>query len=72
MEADAKKVIVGNVVRYADETMGTFRNVFLSGCEHKVTIGIGDGLTYPRRGQRISVTGVVRHGRFLTQTWDYV
>jgi hypothetical protein len=63
--------ITGKVVRYSRQSMGSFRNVLLEGQKDFITIGIGEGLTYPKPGQTITVTGVMRNGRFLTSDWNY-
>lgn len=63
--------ITGKVVRYSRQSMGSFRNVMLEGQTDFVTIGIGEGATYPQPGQTITVKGVRRDGRFLTESWEY-
>jgi len=65
------KTITGKVLKYSRETMGSYRNVMLEGQTQLITIGIGEGLTYPQIGQTIVVQGVMKEGRFLTSDWDY-
>ena len=66
------KTITGKVVKYSRQSMGSFRNVLLEGQTDFVTIGIGEGLTYPQIGQTIIVKGVINgDGRFLTSDWNY-
>lgn len=63
--------IIGKVVRYSRQQMGSFRNVLLEGQNQWITIGIGQSQTYPQPGDWITVDGIDRDGRFLTTKWDY-
>lgn len=63
--------IAGTVKRYARQNVrAEYRNVLLEGQTEFVTIGKNQG-RHPQIGDSIIVTGKMKDGKFLTESWDY-
>jgi len=63
------KRITGKVKRYSRRRMGSYRNAMIEGHNDWITLGLGEGHRHPEVGETIEVTGVMRDGRFLTESW---
>ena len=67
-----EKVIIEGDVTQQKPLQGSFRNFIISGHSEWVTLGIDQDLCWPKLGDKVRVTGVVRNGRFLTESWEHI